>query len=63
MSEPELILTSANRQRLFRHLRRLEAEAALAEHPRGLRPPTHPPTTTTTTTTPARPQPARKEQP
>ena len=30
MSEPELFLTSANRQRLFRHLRRLEAEAAVA---------------------------------
>ena len=30
MSEPELFLTSANRQRLLRHLRCLEAEAALA---------------------------------
>ena len=30
MSEPELFLTPANRQRLLQHLRRLEAEAAVA---------------------------------
>ena len=30
MSEPEHFLTSANRQRILRHLRRLEAEAAVA---------------------------------
>ena len=30
MSEPERFLTSANRQRLLRHLRRLQAEAAVA---------------------------------
>lgn len=30
MSEPEVLLTPANRQRLVRHLLRLEAEAAVA---------------------------------
>ena len=40
MSEPELLLTPANRQRLIGHLLRLEAEAAVAEHSGHLQPPT-----------------------
>ena len=49
MSEPELLLAPANRQRLIGHLLRLEAEAAVAEHPDHLQPPT--------TTTTGRPEP------
>ena len=56
MSEPERLLTPANRQRLLRHLLRLEAEAALAEHPVRFQAPT-------TTTSSARPEAVHVEQP